>query len=111
MTHEQLKITEPSADEINVGYYGNQWIEFMERCHPKIYKRLEKNNTLYAVAKSVNEDARNYKLLLDRQYEQLHPRPCDDENDADFRSWRFTRNFYTDGTVMRERVLIPYSKP
>jgi len=111
MLHQQLTITEPSADETNVGYYGNQWIEFMERCHPKLYKRLEKNQTLYAVAKSVNDDARNYKLLLDRQYEQLHAQPQDYEGEEALRKWTFTRNFYTDGTVMRERVLIPYTKP
>ncbi|MDR2532280.1 MAG: TnpV protein [Oscillospiraceae bacterium] len=111
MTHQQLTITEPSADDTNLGYYGMKWLEFMENHHLKIYKRLERNKTLYAVAKSINKYARDYKNLLDRQYEQLHPRPYEWEDESEHRSWKFTRDFYTDSAVMRERVLHPYTKP
>ena len=111
MTHEQLKITEPSADEINVGYYGNQWLEFMERCHPKLYRELKRKGTLREVARSVHIYAADYKKLLDRQYDEYHFAPSFFCTEEEQRSWEFTRNFYTDGTVMRERVLIPYSKP
>ena len=111
MTHQQLTITEPSADETNVGYYGNQWLEFMESHYPKIFRELKKKQTLYEVAQSVNNYARDYKYLLDRQYEQLHPRPYEFECESEHRSWKFTRDFYTNGEVMRERVLFPYTKP
>lgn len=50
-----------------------------------------------------------YRNLLDRQYEQMNPRPNGtyEENLA----WERTRQFYTDGTVMRERVLVPLTRP
>jgi hypothetical protein len=89
-----------------LGYYGMKWLDFMEENHPKIYRELEQKQTLYAVAKSVNETAREYKALLDRQYEQAHPRPHEFADESEHSSWNFTRNFYTDGAVMRERVLV-----
>ena len=107
MTYQQLQIVEP----IEVGYYGTQWLEFMENHHLKLFRRMTKDRTLHAVAKSVNEYASDYKALLDRQYEQLHPRPYDWEDESEHRSWKFTRDFYTNGEVMRERVLIPFTKP
>ena len=91
-----------------IGYYGSKWLDFMEENHPKLFRELKKKRTLNAVAQSVDKYAWDYKNLLDRQYEQLHPRPYDFEGEDELRSWTFTRNFYTDGAVMRERVLIPY---
>jgi hypothetical protein len=91
-----------------IGYYGTKWLDFMEENHPKIFRELKKNQTLYAVAQSVNKYASDYKTLLDRQYEQAHPRPYEWEDESEHRSWTFTRNFYTDGEVMRERVLVPH---
>jgi hypothetical protein len=93
--------------ETKLGYYGTQWLEFMENHYPKLFRHMTKNKTLYAVAQSVNERARNYKNLLDKQYEQLHPRPPEYMSVDEIRSWKFTRNFYTDHEVMVERVLIP----
>jgi len=104
MTYQKLQITEP----IEVGYYGTQWLEFMENHHLKLFRRMTKDKTLHAVARSVNEYASDYKALLDRQYEQSYPRPYDSE---ELRKWRFTRDYYTDSEVMRERVLIPFTKP
>jgi hypothetical protein len=108
MTYQQLSISEPSYE--NVGYYGIKWLEFMENHHPKLFNRLKKNQTLYTVARSVNKDAKDYKNLLDRQYEQLHPRPYEWEDMSEHRSWEFTRDFYTEHTVMVETVLLPYAK-
>jgi hypothetical protein len=49
-----------------LGYYGMKWLDFMEEHHRKLFREMKKNKTLYAVAKSVNETAREYKALLDR---------------------------------------------
>jgi hypothetical protein len=100
------RYSEPPV-ETKLGYYGTQWLEFMEGHYPKLFRHMTKNKTLYAVAQSVNERARNYKNLLDKQYEQLHPCPPEYMGVDEIRSWKFTRNFYTDYEVMVERVLIP----
>jgi hypothetical protein len=92
----------------NIGYYGMKWLEFMGSHHPRIFRELKKNQTLYEVAQSVNNYARDYKDLLDRQYEQLHERPSEWEGEEAFRKWKFTRDFYTDHEVMVERVLVPH---
>jgi len=97
-----------ATEQRKVGYYGMKWLDFMEENYPKLYRQLEKKQTLYAVAQSVNEYASDYKTLLDRQYESLHPRPYEWEYESEHRSWTFTRNFYTDGEVMRERILVPH---
>ena len=94
------------AEIEDVGYYGMKWLEFMENHYPNIYRRLEKSETLYTIAQSVDKSAWEYRELLDRQYEQLHPRPYEWEDESEHSSWKFTRNFYTDSAVMRERVLI-----
>jgi hypothetical protein len=95
-----------TVEEMKAGYYGMKWLEFMENHYPKIYRQLEKKQTLYAVAQSVNESAREYKRLLDRQYEQAHLRPYEFADESEHSSWRFTRNFYTDHEVMVDCVLI-----
>jgi hypothetical protein len=92
----------------NIGHYGMKWLEFMESHHPKIFRELKKKQTLYEVAQSVNVYASDYKSLLDRQYESLHPRPYEWEDESKHRSWKFTRDFYTDHEVMVERVLVPH---
>jgi hypothetical protein len=95
----------PNLAEV-LGYYGTKWLDFMEENYPKIYRQLEKKQTLYAVAQSVNQSAREYKQLLDHQYEQAHPRPYEFADESEHSSWRFTRNFYTDHEVMVDKVLI-----
>jgi hypothetical protein len=91
-----------------LGVYGIRWLSFMESNHKKLFRELKKSDTLIKVARSVDKYARDYKDLLDRQYEQANPRPYDSE---ELRKWTFTRDYYTDGEVMRERVLAPYTKP
>jgi hypothetical protein len=83
----------------------------MESHHPKLFRQLEKKGTLYAVARGVDKRAWEYKELLDRQYESVNPRPHEWEDESEHSSWKFTRNFYTDSAVMREKVLIPYRTP
>ena len=111
MIYEQLKITEPSANVTNIGYYGKQWIDFMKNHHPKLFRQLKKNQTLFTVAQSVNKSAQEYKDLLDHQYEQMHPRPYEWEGISEHRSWKFTRDFYTEHEVMVDCVLIPLTQP
>jgi hypothetical protein len=80
----------------------------MENNYKKLFRELKKSDTLIKVAESVDKYARDYKSLLDRQYEQTHPRPYDSD---ELRKWEFTREYYTDSAVMRERVLHPYRTP
>jgi hypothetical protein len=101
-------VSEPSIEESPIGSYGTRWLNFMESNHKRLFRELKKSDTLTEVARSVDKYARDYKSLLDRQYEQAHPRPYDSD---ELRKWEFTRNFYTDGEVMRERVLHPYRTP
>jgi hypothetical protein len=99
---------ESEIAETEIGYYGTKWLEFMKIHHPNLFRQLKKKQTLLAVAESVNKYAREYKQLLDRQYEQVNPRPYEFEGEDALRSWKFTRDFYTDSAVMREKVLIPH---
>jgi len=77
--------------------------------HPDVVQELEAENRLFEVAKSVDEDAWDYRELLDKQYAEQNPRPRVSFEKA--AAWEFTRQFYTDGAVMRERVLIPRTSP
>ena len=108
-----VKITEQEKKmkEVRIGVYGRRWIEWMENNHKKKVCEMKSQGIFLDVAKSTDEYARDYKNLLDRQYEELHPRPYDFEGDDELRAWKFMRDFYTDGEVMRERVLIPFTKP
>jgi hypothetical protein len=90
-----------------IGEYGRKWANFMIKHYPELVAIMLQESTYSEVARSVDTYAREYKQLLDRQYEQLHPRPCEWEDEKEHRSWKFTRDFYTDGAVMREQVLQP----
>jgi uncharacterized iron-regulated protein len=110
MSYKQLQIS--TGDELTieeVGGYGMKWANWMEDNHKKLVREMKKNKTFAAVAKSTNEYARSYRELLNRQYEQLHPRPYEFEGEEALQAWKFTRDFYTDSEVMRERVLHPYT--
>ena len=98
------------GQEINVGIYGTRWLSFMESNHPKFYRKLEREGTLYEVARSVHIYAAEYKQLLDKQYDEYHYAPKVWLDEEERRSWEFTRDFYTDGEVMRESVLKLYTK-
>jgi len=101
------KYTLPDEYEL-AGYYGGQWMAWMEEHHKNKVRKMKSAGTYLAVAQSVNRDALNYRKLLDNQYEELHPRPHEICGESELQAWKFTRNFYTDGLVMRERVLIPH---
>ncbi len=98
---------EPSMTQEPIGRYGMSWIGFMEREYPHLVELMRLHNKFLTVARKVNETAFAYKELLDRQYEQMNPRPDDFEECI---AWERTREFYTDGTVMRERVLVPHTE-
>jgi len=109
MAQEKLADTELTIKE--VGYYGIKWLEFMQSHHKKLYRELKQKGKLRDIARSVHISAFDYKKLLDKQYDEYHFAPsffCSEEEE---RSWNFTRNFYTDGAVMRERVLVPRREP
>lgn len=90
--------------DVEIGSYGKQWLEFMEENHPDLVAQLQESNTLYDVARSVDDTAWDYRELLDSQYMEAHPRP---KTFDEIVKWERTRAFYTDGAVMREKVLIP----
>ena len=90
-----------------IGYYGHAWMSFMEENHPKLAAQMQKRGTFEAVARSVNQNACDYWDLLNRQYAQQNPPP--DDPDA-YRSWKFTRDYYIDSAVMRERVLVAVTR-
>ena len=90
-----------------IGYYGNAWMSFMEENHPKQVQEMQKRGTYEDVARSVNHSACEYYKLLAGQYAQQNPPPNDPEK---YRSWKYTRDYYIDSAVMRERVLIAVTK-
>ena len=90
-----------------IGYYGNAWMSFMEENHPKLVQEMQKRGTYEDVARSVNRSACEYFKLLAAQYAQQNPPPDDPES---YRSWKYTRDYYIDGEVMRERVLVAVTK-
>ncbi len=90
-----------------IGYYGQTWMSFMEENHPKLAAQMQKRGTFEAVARSVNQDAGDYCDLLNRQYAEQNPPPDDPEA---YRSWKKTRDYYIDSTVMRERVLVAVTR-
>jgi hypothetical protein len=94
------------SDETGVGSYGTKWMHFMETQHPKLVSEMQRKGIYLKVAQSVDDTAWDYRELLDNQYQQLHPRPKTFEEIV---SWETTRAFYTDGAVMREKVLIPFT--
>jgi hypothetical protein len=109
MAQQHIKPVE--TDELPVGHYGERWLEFMQGHYPKLYRELKRKGTLRKVARSVHISAWDYKQLLDRQYDEYHFAPLFFSSEEEERSWKFTRDFYTDGAVMRERVLVPRREP
>jgi hypothetical protein len=109
MAQQHIKFVE--TDEFPVGFYGERWLSFMESNYPKLYRELKRKGTLRKVARSVHISAAEYKQLLDRQYDEYHFAPPFFFSEEEQRSWNFTRDFYTDGAVMRERVLVPRREP
>ena len=96
------------AQKIQVGNYGMKWLEWMEENHPRLVKEMERKQNLFEVAQSVDDAAWDYRELLDTQYMKHNPRPKTFEEIV---KWETMRCYYTDGQVMREKVLIPYTKP
>jgi hypothetical protein len=101
-------VLEPSIEESPIGSYGTRWLNWMQDNHKKLVREMKAKNIFLTVARSVDKDAWNYRDLLDRQYEESNPRPHGFE---EVRKWEFTREYYTDSAVMRERVLHPYKTP
>ena len=100
---------EPSLEEQPIGIYGMKWMNFMQEQHPDLVDVMQFHGNYLTVARSVDRSAQEYREILDSQYEQANPRPT--ESYEEIRKWETTRAFYTDSTVMRERVLIPITTP
>ena len=108
-TYEMQIEAEASTEQEPIGSYGTAWMHFMESNHPELVEVMRMQHSFLTTARSVDKSAWEYRMLLDRQYEQMNPRP-NTGFEANLR-WERTRAFYTDGTVMRERVLIPLTRP
>jgi hypothetical protein len=109
MTKNIIKTaTEPSIEEIPLGAYGTAWLNWMEDNHKKKVREMKSKGIFLTVARSVDKSAWDYRKILDRDYEYMHPRPCGED---ELRKWEFTRAYYSDSAVMRERVLEPYTTP
>ncbi|HBN10806.1 MAG TPA: TnpV protein [Ruminococcus sp.] len=98
---------EPSMKEEPIGIYGLRWMDFMEENYPHLVEEMKLYHRYLTVARSVNRNAMEYRDLLDSQYEQMTPRPTDFE---EILKWERARAFYSDSTVMRERVLVPVTE-
>jgi hypothetical protein len=103
---EALTLVEQSAEESELGTYGEKWLKFMREHHPKLVLEMQSKGSLYKVAHSVDDMAWDYRDLLENQYAQTHPRP---KEFYEVVAWERVRAFYTDSEVMRSKVLIPRS--
>ena len=108
-TYELQVETEPSTEQEPIGSYGTAWMHFMESNHPEMVEVMRMKHIFLTTARSVDRSAWAYRELLDEQYAQMNPRPTEDYEEI--RKWEETRRFYTDGTVRRERVLVPVTRP
>ena len=104
-----LEESEPSMEEEPIGGYGMAWMHFMEDQHPDLVDMMMFHHRYLTVARSVDRHAWEYRELLDRQYEQANPRPTG--SFEKIYAWEKMREFETDGTVMREIVLVPVTTP
>ena len=91
----------------DIGTYGCKWIRWMEEHHKGKVRKMKSEGVYLAVAKSVDDEAWDYRELLDRQYEEANLRPTEFEEAV---AWERTMAFYTNSAVMREVVLIPITQ-
>ena len=97
--------TEPTMEEEPIGSYGQAWMYFMEDNYPEWVEVLRFQHRYLTMAREIDRSAWAYRMMLDKQYEQMNPRP--NTGFEDNLTWERTRQFYTDSMVMRERILIP----
>lgn len=90
-----------------IGYYGNEWMMFMEAHHPELVQQMQRDGTYEDVARLVNRSACDYYSLLFKQYAQQNPPP--DESEA-YQSWKYTCDYYINSIVMREQVLVAVTR-
>ena len=95
---EMTSIDEP------ITFYGFRWVDWMHENHPDLVSEMKRKDIFHMVAMSIDKSAWDYRDLLESQYANFHPRP---ETFEEIVKWEFTRNFYIDSSVMREKVLIP----
>ncbi|MGN0676351.1 MAG: TnpV protein [Ruminococcus sp.] len=98
---------EPTLEKQPIGIYGMKWMDFMEENYPHLVEEMKLYHRYLTVARSVDKSAQDYRDLLDKQYEQMNPRPT---NFEEVLKWEQARMFYSDSTVMREIVLIPVTE-
>ena len=103
-TNENLSLYQQNRGFI--GKYASLWEDWMEEHYPDLVDEMWENGTFRDVMRSVEDMANEYKDLLDRQYDETHPRPTCGSFEK-IVSWEYTREFYTDSATMRDRVLYP----
>lgn len=86
-----------------IGCYGQEWMHFMEVHHQDQVQQMKQAGTFEAKAKAVHRSATEYRALLEQQFAKQNPPP--EDFDA-LRSWYFSRDYYVDSIVMRDRILI-----
>ena len=89
--------------EDKIGRYGQEWMHFMEVHHQDQVQQMKQADTFEAKAQAVHRSATEFRALLEQQFAKQNPPP--EDFDA-LRSWCFSRNYYVDSIVMRERILI-----
>ena len=94
--------------EDKIGRYGQEWMHFMEVHHQDQVQQMKQAGTFEAKAQAVHRSATDYRALLEQQFAKQNPPP--EDFDA-LRSWYFSRDYYVDSIVMRERVLIAVTTP
>lgn len=91
-----------------IGCYGQAWMNFMETHHMKLVRQMKMQGNYEDVARSIDRSAWDYRHLLERQYAKMDPPP---EDFSALQSWTYTRDFYIDSEVMREKVLVAVTRP
>ena len=100
---------EPSVEEEPIGKYGMCWMNFMKENYFHLVEEMQFYNRYLTVARSVDRRAREYKEILERDFEKMNPRP-DGNSFEENLAWNQAMDFYVDGAVMREVVLVPVTE-
>lgn len=98
-----LEQAEPTTDEEPIGQYGVEWMKNMEKNYPETVDYLRLQHRFLTIARVVDQEANQYMEFLNEQFEQMNPRPT---NFEDILKWERARMYYSEGIVMREKVLV-----
>ncbi|HQM00995.1 MAG TPA: TnpV protein [Ruminococcus flavefaciens] len=99
---------EKSMTEEPIGMYGREWMDFMEKNYPMETEYLRMKHKFLTLARQVQKSAEDYRDLLEEQYDRENPRPHPNTAQGfnETLKWGEMKQFYVNGEVMREKVLI-----